>query len=586
MTQMISADLTLGNVALVSNFLTPSNAPKTAENTYRFSNWNLSGEAFEVKQEQKFGPILWSMYSLNDSRSQAGFVLKMSVFTGPLGEKDNHTIGLQIKQNGKWQQISQAQLHTDGWVANFNIPNWNEKSNHEFRVVYKEQHTDGTETPDIWQGRIIANPTGRPLRMAALTCQNDYSFPYLPVAKNVKTMDPDIVFFSGDQIYESHGGFGIIRAPFDDAINNYLRKFYQFGWAFREVMRDQPTICLPDDHDVLQGNLWGKGGLLKTSHDKEADPNASLTGGYIESVRFVNTVHRTCTSHHPDAYDPTPTASGIGSYYCDMVFGNVGFAILADRQWKSGPEDAGAIVGETGVDEDVLFVNPAINPPNAQLLGEKQEQFLEQWGKDWRGHSLKAVLSQTVFAGISTHQPTPERYLKYDFDSSGWPAPARDRAVSIMRDSKALHICGDTHLTSLAQYGVDSQRDSNWSFCTPAISAGWPRWWVPDEVGIPHKNRPSHGLAQTGEFNDAFGNKMYVYAVGIPELGLSKNRYVQAHEKGSGFGFITFDTDKLTYTLDAYRYLIDVKDGNPNNQFPGWPVTIHQQENIGQNKLG
>ncbi|MEI8641362.1 hypothetical protein P4S68_10940 [Pseudoalteromonas sp. Hal099] len=66
------------------------------------------------------------------------------------------------------------------------------------------------------------------------------------------------MFFSGDQIYESHGGFGVIRTPDDLAILNYLRKFYQFGWAFKEVMRNQPTICLPDDHDVLQGEFVGE----------------------------------------------------------------------------------------------------------------------------------------------------------------------------------------------------------------------------------------------------------------------------------------------------------------------------------------
>ena len=79
---------------------------------------------------------------------------------------------------------------------------------------------------------------------------------------------------------------------------------------------------------------------------------------------------------------------------------------------------------------------------------------------------------------------------------------------------------------------------------------------------------------------------MYVYAVGVPDEGKSNNRYVKAHEKGSGFGFITFDTKKLTYTLQAFRYLIDVSDANPDNQFQGWPVTIHQKENIGYNVLG
>nr|AAP49345.1 Uvs036 [uncultured bacterium] len=154
-----------------------------------------------------------------------------------------------------------------------------------------------------------------------------------------------------------------------------------------------------------------------------------------------------------------------------------------------------------------------------------------------------------------------------------------------MRSSKALHICGDTHLGSLCQYGVNAQRDSNWAFCTPAIAAGWPRWWRPDDIKIPFSHRPAHGHSQTGEYLDSFGNKIYVYAVGNPEVGKSNNRYIQAHEKGSGFGFIVFDTAAKTYTTQAFKFLVDVASNSPENQFLGWPVTIHQDENIGVNSL-
>ena len=37
-------------------------------------------------------------------------------------------------------------------------------------------------------------------------------------------------------------------------------------------------------------------------------------------------------------HDPTPVQQGISVYYGDMVYGNVGFAILGDRQFKSGPQ--------------------------------------------------------------------------------------------------------------------------------------------------------------------------------------------------------------------------------------------------------
>jgi len=592
LTHTVPAGSLLGNVALVSNYGpegTQEGAKKaqTSEgqggSRYRFTEWKMAGDAFTVTPGQRFGPLLWAMYSLSDSRTPEGFVMKISALTGPLGRDDSQVVELQVHRGGAWHSLGEAKLDPDAWIATFRVPHWDEKRATPYKLVYREKHRDGTVTPDEWTGTIQANPLGRPLRMAAMTCQNDYAFPYEPVARNVEKLKPDLVFFSGDQIYESHGGFGIIREPAEPAILNYLRKFYQFGWAFREVMRHRPTLCVPDDHDVFQGNIWGEGGAKM--FNLAADPGASSSGGYAEPARMVNAVHRTNISHHPDPHDPTPGEQDISVYFGDMVYGGVGFAIIADRQWKSGPERVKTDGPRADHVMDPKFDCSTLDLPGLVLLGERQEEFLRKWAQDWRGHSLKAVLSQTVFAAVATHHGSFGGYLKGDLDSGAWPQTPRNRAIEILRPAMPLHINGDQHLTTLAQYGVSQQRDGMWSFCTPAIAAGYPRWWRPDEVGMPHANRPKHGLANTGEFLDGFGNKVYVYAVGNPAVGKAPNRYDKAHEKGSGFGFITFDTVKKTYAIDSFRFLIDATDGKASNQFPGWPVTIQQAENRGQNRL-
>lgn len=591
LTDSVSAEMLLGNVSLANNFNAgASGAAKkkskvsasTSGGHYHFQNWVLEGEAFTVTESNRFGPILWSMYSLSDSRTAEGFVMKISALTGPMGAQDNQNVELHIQKNGGWKSLGAAKLDPDAWVATFRVPNWDAKSATPYKLVYHEKHKDGRETPNEWTGTIKANPEGRPLRMAALTCQNDYGFPYAPVAKNLLKLDPDLVFFSGDQIYENHGGFGLIREPAQPAILNYLRKFYQHGWAFREVMRQAPTLCLPDDHDVFQGNIWGESGKKMDV----GDTGASSKGGYIEPARMVNAVHKTNVAHHPDAFDPHPILQDISVYYGDMVYGGVSFAIIADRQWKSGPEHVETGGGRADHVLDANFDTATLDKPGLVMLGERQEAFLKQWAQDWRGHSLKALLSQTVFINAATHHGSEDGYLKADLDSGGWPQTPRNRAIDILRPSMALHINGDQHLTTLAQYGVEKQRDSNWSFCTPAIAAGYPRWWRPDEMKMPHSNRPKHGQADTGEYLDGLGNKAYIYAVGNPQVGKAPNRYDKAHEKASGFGFITFDTVKKTYFIESFRFLIDATDGKPSNQFPGWPVTIHQKENRGENVLG
>jgi len=60
----------------------------------------------------------------------------------------------------------------------------------------------------------------------------------------------------------------------------------------------------------------------------------------------------------------------------------------------------------------------------------------------------------------------------------------------------------------------------------------------------------------------------------------------QVHRKNSGFGLVTIDPDAKTYTLDCFKFLCDATDGKASNQYPGWPITIHQAENKGENRIG
>ena len=577
-TQSVPATAVPGNVALVSNF--DGMIKKGQGARYRFADWAVDGDAFTVSPQNRFGPILWSQYTLSDSRSSDGFQMTLSAITPPLGAKDNKTVELLAKKDDKWNSLGKEKLDPDAWVATFRISNWDERTETPYRLVYTESHSDGSSTESDWTGNIKANPSGRPLRLAALTCQNDYGFPYEPVANNVVKLEPDMLYFSGDQLYEGHGGFGLIREPADPAILNFLRKHYEHGWSFREVMRDRPTVCVTDDHDVFQGNIWGESGA------KMKSGTTSSEGGYRQPPKMVNVVHKINCGHHPPFFDPTPVQQNISVYYGDMVYGGVSFAILADRQFKSGPTHVETGSGRSDHVRDPEFDTAALDKPGLELLGERQEKFLAKWATDWRGHSIKVLLSQTVFAGVATHHGGKNGYLKADLDSGGWPQSARNKALRIINPAKPLHINGDQHLTTLVQYGIDQQRDSFWSFCTPAISAGYPRWWRPDELKMPHLNRPEHGLPNTGEFLDGFGNLAYVYAVGNPEVGTKRNRYEKAHQKGSGFGLITIDPKKRTYFLESFRFLIDATDGKESNQFPGWPVTIHQKENGGENMLG
>ena len=178
------------------------------------------------------------------------------------------------------------------------------------------------------------------------------------------------------------------------------------------------------------------------------DGGASSNGGYREPARMVNVVHKTNAAHHPDYFDPTPVKQDISVYYGDMVYGGVSFAILGDRQFKSGPEhvDTGSGRADHVMDPGLRHVRCSTSRDWC-CWASGRKSSCEHWADDWRGHTMKVLLSQTVFAGVATHHGGFNGYLKADLDSGGWPQTARNNAIRILRKAMPLHINGDQHLT-------------------------------------------------------------------------------------------------------------------------------------------
>ncbi len=573
-----------GSLALVNNhpFPLPRRAGRRrrrvpASARFAFWDWTIRGEKAELHPERAFGPILWAMHTLSDSRGPEGFVLKMTAQMPPMGEKDSHQVLLQARKEGKWVDLGTASIHPDARTATFRVPRWNEKADIPYRLVYETTDKKGEKKVYSYEGTVRKNPTGRPLVVAAFTGNDDSVFPNLQIDRSISLIDPDVLFFSGDQIYEGVGDFGLIRRPADLAILNYLRKWYLFGWSFGNLMKDRVTICLPDDHDVYHPNLWGEGGI--DCHGIWNHP----AGGYAMPVKFVNVVHRTQTSHHPDLYDPTPAARGITVYYGDMVYGRVSFAMVGDREFKSGPK--GKV--DTGKGRPDWVLDPKVDvkkldKPGLKLLGDRQLKFLHEWGKDWRGADMKVLLSETIFCNLANYHGAAQVFVRADLDSGGWPQSGRNRAIDALRRCFALHIAGDQHLGSLVWHGIDEFRDSCWSFCVPSISNFYPRSWKPDKEGRPVRNRPAPGLPNTGDYLDGFGNKISVFAVANPSRPTARGRLTRAEARSSGYGIVIMDTKKQTFTIECFRLEADPAHPKPGDQYPGWPRTISMFDNYGR----
>ena len=538
-----------------------------------FDNILIEGDGVKFVDGNRFGPVLWTMHTLSKS------VLKLTAQMPPLGKDDNKTVELLLKNNDGWETAGSELISDDSRTVTFKVENWNSAEDKEYRVVYSYRNLSGAESEHVYTGTIMRDPVGRPLKIGALTCQYNSGFPYTPVVRNLEKKNPDILYFSGDQLYEQNGGYPIKREPEETAILNYLGKWYMFGWAFGDQMRNVPTICTPDDHDVFQGNIWGGDGIPKPSGMSNTDDYM----GFTQTVKFVNVVNATQCSHLPDPFDPTPIEQGMSVWYTSLNYGRVSFAIVSDRIFKSGPNLVSTWEGRKDHLKVPLKDPSVIDKPGLQLLGRRQELFLEQWVKDWNEVDMKVLLSQTLLANSATHHGTFDGYLLGDLDSGGWPKKARDRAVSIIRKGFAFHICGDQHVPSIVQYGTNNFRDAGWAYCTPAIAVGYSRWFRPDELGIKVSNRPEHDNPNTGEYIDAFGNRNYVYAIGNPgNFAAIADRYKFQQEKSAGLGFVIFDTQSREITMESWRFLSDVNKPDTGSQHQGWPLTISQMDNYGR----
>lgn len=535
-----------------------------------FDDLSLSGSKLQHHPDNAFGPILWSMYTLSRG------VMKMTAQMPPIGVDDTQTIQLQLN-NGGWQTVAESTIDPAAFIAVFKIEDWDATQEVDYRLIYNDKNKGEC----YYTGSIRRDPVDKPLVLGGLTCQFGTGFPYTPLVKNLTSQNPDMLYFSGDQIYESNGGYGIYRFPAELAITNYLGKYYMFGWAFGDLMRDRPTVTTPDDHDVFQGNLWGEGG--KNNPIEQWQRLTDSSGGYVQPAEMVDVVHATQCSHLPDPYEPTPMEQNIRVWYTDLVYGRISFAIVSDRIFKTGPQKVAWWPGRADHLKEILPDPSVLDQPGLEFLGDRQMIFLEHWIRDWRGADMKVLLSQTIFMNTATHHGGDKMPLVADLDSGGWPQTPRNEALDLLRKGFAFHIAGDQHIPSLIQYGIDDFRDGSWAFCTPAIYVGYERRFHPSEVGVDIQNPPEHGLPNTGEFVDGFGNKNYVYAIGDPaDEPRQSPRYTRGLDKASGYSIIRFDQVERTITIEAYKFDVDVTDDDPNDQFPGWPLTISQFDNYGR----
>jgi len=494
--------------------------------------------------------VVFTLYTVHNG------VLKITAQMQPDCDTDKK-VRLEVQRGGTWKQVAQADIIKEGWTAPLRVENWGASRDTPFRVLHGDKSS--------WSGTIKADPVDKDtIVVMAFTGNSPHAGhganqPKTDIFKAFEAVKPDLVFFSGDQVYDHR---------------HHTHAWIQFGRTYGKMLASVPTVTIPDDHDVGQANIWGAGG-------KKSNTGAGHDGGYFMPVDYVKMVERAQTSHLPDPYDPTPIQRGIGVYYTSMPLGGISFAIIEDRKFKSGPQ---GLVPKQGPRPDHIR-NPEYDPksvdvPKAVLLGKRQLAFLKHWAADWKGAEMKVVLSQTVFANLAHIHGSRNNRLHADMDSNGWPQTGRNKALAEIRKGFAFMLCGDQHLATVAHHGIDDWGDSGYSFCVPSIANLYLRWWLPTE---PAGNHIEGQPAYAGQFKDGFGNKVTMLAAGNPGTLLKDGKATKNPliDRSAGYGIVKFNRTTRKITMECWPRLVDITDPK-TKQFPGWPVTIDQADNYGR----
>ncbi|MEN3941221.1 metallophosphoesterase family protein [Prosthecobacter sp. SYSU 5D2] len=480
-------------------------------------------------------------------------VLKMSAQLYPLKPGEPREARLEFQRDGAWTEAAKVAVVFPGWSAHFRIEQWDASQDVPYRVRHGEKA--------LFEGLIRHDPVEKEvITVANMSCNSSRTTGLRPeIIDNLKAQDPDLLFFAGDQTYRH---------------TEHTAGWIEFGLQFRDLMRDRPTIAIPDDHDVGHPNLWGENG-------KHSAIPGNADGGYMFPPEYVNQVQRQQSWHLPDSPDPAPVERGITVYFTSMRVGGVDFAILEDRKFKSGPSGK---IPQMGPRPDHIndpnYDPKTIDLPGLQLLGERQEKFLHEWGQDWTGAEMKAVLSQTAFCGaVHLHGKDKERLLA-DLDCNGWPQTPRNNALKEIRRAWAVHLCGDQHLAVTVKNGIDEFGDGPYAFTSPAlVNTIYGRWWHPlDEKPGPNP-LPGSPLPWTGDFHDGLGNKISMMAyANPPDIQDEKQR-------ADGYGVVKFNKKDRKITFECWPRFSDAKEGD-KAQFPGWPITVDMAANDGRKVAG
>jgi len=589
----LPAEKMTGGLALVSNLPEVKAGPENP--VCWFEDFQAEGSLLRLLPKRGFGPVAFVLYTVSRG------TLKLTAQLVPESLGPQERVFLEIDRGGSFETLTEAYVNRESWTALFQIEGWEAERDLAYRI-YAGERLASSEATNYFSGWIRKEPSqsGR-LTLAVLSNHQEEGYPHTELVTSLKNHNPDLLIFAGNQVFGRPAALWRGALDYARARQEYLRQWLLFGWAFSDLLKDRPAILLPEARDFFQLKLWGEEGRQAAAENGTDPISLQDRGGFLMSKEFIRLVLATQTGHLPPAAlpDGKKNEKVAGSGFYEVNYAGLSLAVINDRVNRSAPAPLlpEALIRNGWPQNPDFDLKKAARVKEARLLSEEQLQLLKKWVLDWTGGVwFKACLSSSAFVSLLTlpegqpgeealWQLSPLKPGEYpesdrpaaDFNTGGWPQPARDEILRLLRQARAVHLCGSGGPPAVLKYGLEKPGEAVAALIAPAIQAQVALRWTPAPAKkVGQKKEP----LPTGNQEDAFGNKFHLLLVNNPS-GEDKAMGLRSI---SGFALVTFEKSSRQVILENYQ--LEEKPGARAVLMPGWPAVVEQKENEGRKPVG
>ena len=162
--------------------------------SFQFAQKKKRKDPLAIPEVDRDKVICFALYTVHAK------ILKLTAQLYPLKEGEERKARLEIKEGGGWRKVAESKVIERGWTVPFRVENWDDSRETAYRVRHgKHASYEGIVRKNPLQKRefVVVGFTGNSINPG-----HGGDIPKDDLVSNIKRIKPDLLFFSGDQVYD------------------------------------------------------------------------------------------------------------------------------------------------------------------------------------------------------------------------------------------------------------------------------------------------------------------------------------------------------------------------------------------------